>query len=154
LLLTWLLACWLSGWFTGWVVDAERPELCAFVLHTAADAPADILVLAEHTFFVLNLRGQLLVQRRLDYHPACCWPFPAGPDSSSSSAASTTQQQQQRPPENLLVATHTKALMVYRGQELAWAARLEVVPVAVRVAALQGMQGMIVALDDTGARHL
>ncbi|WIA34315.1 hypothetical protein OEZ86_012654 [Tetradesmus obliquus] len=120
--------------------------------NTRADAPADILVLAEHTFFVLNLRGQLLLQRRLDYHPACCWPFPAGPDSSSSSSATANpnQQQQQRPPENLLVATHTKALMVYRGQELAWAARLEMLPVAVRVAALEGMQGMIVALDDTG----
>jgi Bardet-Biedl syndrome 9 protein len=106
-------------------------------------------VLAEHTFFVVSLRGQLLLQRRLDYHPACCWPFPAAPDSSSA-AANPTQQQQQRPPENLLVATHTKALMVYRGQELAWAARLETLPVAVRVAALQGMQGMIVALDDTG----
>uniref|UniRef100_A0A383VDZ0 PTHB1 N-terminal domain-containing protein n=1 Tax=Tetradesmus obliquus TaxID=3088 RepID=A0A383VDZ0_TETOB len=121
--------------------------------NTRADAPADILVLAEHTFFVLNLQGQLLLQRRLDYHPACCWPFPAGPDSSSSSSSATAnpnQQQQQRPPENLLVATHTKALMVYRGQELAWAARLEMLPVAVRVAALEGMQGMIVALDDTG----
>jgi Bardet-Biedl syndrome 9 protein len=107
------------------------------------------LVLAEHTFFVLNLRGQLLIQRRLDYHPACCWPFQAGPNSSSA-ATNTTQQQQQRAPENLLVATHTKALLVYKGQELAWAARLEMLPVAVRVAALEGMQGMVVALDDAG----
>jgi Bardet-Biedl syndrome 9 protein len=117
------------------------------------------LVLAEHTFFVLNLRGQLLTQRRLDYHPACCWPFPAGPNSSSSSSSSAAtnsqqlqqqQKQKQRAPDNLLVATHTKALLVYRGQELAWAARLEMLPVAVRVAALEGMQGMVVALDDAG----
>jgi Bardet-Biedl syndrome 9 protein len=116
----------------------------------SADAPADILVLAEHTFFVLNLRGQLLVQRRLDYHPACCWHFPAGPNNSSAATNPTQQQQQQRAPENLLIATHTKALLVYRGQELAWAARLELLPVAVRVAALEGMQGMFVALDDEG----
>jgi hypothetical protein len=31
------------------------------VLLLSADAPADILVLAEPTFFALNLRGMLLI---------------------------------------------------------------------------------------------
>jgi hypothetical protein len=66
-----------------------------------ADAPPDILVLAEHTFFILNLRGQLLVQRRLDYHPSCCYAFPAGGGSGNDLTGSS-------PPENLLIATHTK----------------------------------------------
>lgn len=50
----------------------------------------------------------------------------------------------------MLVATHTKALHVYRGQQLAWAAQLELLPVAVRVTSIAGVRGMIVALDDTG----
>jgi hypothetical protein len=52
--------------------------------------------------------------------------------------------------ENLLIATHTKALQVYRGQQLAWAAQLELVPVAVRITSVGGVKGMIVALDDEG----
>lgn len=112
-----------------------------------ADSPADILVLAEHTFFTVNLRGQILVQRRLEYHPACCWPFSSGSNDSSSPSKSSAAAVA---PENLLVATHTKALLVYKGDSLAWAARLELLPVAVRVAEVDGMQGMIVALDEAG----
>lgn len=41
-------------------------------------------------------------------------------------------------------------VQVYRGQQLAWAAQLELVPVAVRVTSLGGVRGMIVALDETG----
>jgi hypothetical protein len=41
-------------------------------------------------------------------------------------------------------------VQVYRGQQLAWAAQLELVPVAVRVTSLRGVRGMIVALDETG----
>lgn len=42
----------------------------------AATAPS-VLVLAEHTFFILDLSGHILVQRRLDHHPSCFWPYPA-----------------------------------------------------------------------------
>eukprot|EP00775_Hariotina_reticulata_P008314 gene8314-8499_t len=111
---------------------------------SGVDAPPDILVLAEHTFFIISLRGQLLVQRRLDYHPSCCCAFPAGSRGSGGDLTISS------PPENLLIATHTKALLVYRGQQLAWAAKLELQPVAVHVAAFAHQQGMIVALDDKG----
>lgn len=50
----------------------------------------------------------------------------------------------------MLVATHTRALLVYQGPALAWAARLELQPVAMRVTELGGVRGMIVALDDAG----
>lgn len=52
--------------------------------------------------------------------------------------------------ENLLIATHSKTLQVYQGQQLAWAAQLDLLPIAVRVTNLGGAKGMIVALDDAG----
>ncbi|KAF8061317.1 bbs9 [Scenedesmus sp. PABB004] len=113
-------------------------------------APPDILVLAEHTFFVLDLRGALLVQRRLDYHPAAAWPFPSGGGGGGGGGAGAGAGADDAPPDSLLVGTHTRALMVYRGHALAWAARLELVPVALRVAELGGSHGMLVALDDAG----
>jgi len=123
---------------------------------TGGSTAPSILVLAEHTFFILDLSGHILVQRRLDHHPSCFWPYPAAASSSdaaaargsssgtSSSKAGTVQT------ENLLVATHSKVLQVYRGQQLAWAAQLELLPVAARVTSMGGVRGMIVALDDTG----
>jgi Bardet-Biedl syndrome 9 protein len=116
-------------------------------------------VLAEHTFFILDLYGHLLVQRRLDHHPSCFWSYPANPTASSTDAAaanakggsvSSRGHAAAVQAENLLIATHTKALQVYRGQQLAWAAQLEQVPVAVRVTSIAGVRGMIVALDDSG----
>ena len=55
-------------------------------------------------------------------------------------------------PENLLVATHTRSLLVYRGSKLAWSARGDTQPAAVAVADLgPALRGVIVTLDDTGA---
>lgn len=132
----------------------------------AADAQTapSILVLAEHTFFILDLSGHILVQRRLDNHPSCFWPYQAaastdaagtkGSNSSSARGSASTSSGGKAPSVvqagNLLIATHTKALQVYRGQQLAWAAQLELVPVAVRVTSIGGVKGMIVALDDEG----
>jgi Bardet-Biedl syndrome 9 protein len=124
-------------------------------------AAPSILVLAEHTFFILDLYGHILVQRRLDHHPSCFWSYPANPTSTSTDAVAAAKggSASSRGPaavvqaENLLIATHTKALQVYRGQQLAWAAQLELVPVAVRVTSIAGMRGMIVALDDSGEQR-
>lgn len=45
---------------------------------------------------------------------------------------------------------HNKSLLVHQGRILAWAAQLDYVPVAVRVAEICGNPGMIVMLSDTG----
>lgn len=82
--------------------------------------------MGEHTLFVMDLRGQVIMQKRLEYHPAACCCYPVPPVASAPGGE-----------ENLLVATHTKALLVYRGNTLAWSARTEIQPVAVKVGSLQ-----------------
>lgn len=54
--------------------------------------------------------------------------------------------------DNLLVATHTRNLLLYRDVTLLWAAKTdtEAAPVALRVAEIGGVQGMVVLLDDAG----
>ncbi|KAG2452068.1 hypothetical protein HYH02_003104 [Chlamydomonas schloesseri] len=100
---------------------------------------ADIVVLGEHNLFVLSsYSGQITFQKRLEYHPSCCTTYPV-PGAKTPGGA-----------ENLLVATHTKALLVYRTTVLSWAAKHDLQPVAVAVADLPAMRGAIVALDDGG----
>jgi hypothetical protein len=36
----------------------------------------DIIVLGEHTIFIVSTRGELTMQKRLEYHPACCTTYP------------------------------------------------------------------------------
>ncbi|GLC42379.1 Protein PTHB1 [Pleodorina starrii] len=99
---------------------------------------ADIIVLGEHNLFVLSSAGQITFQKRLEYHPACCTTYPV-PGAKTPGGT-----------ENLLVATHTKALLVYRTTVLSWAAKSDVQPVAVAVADLPAMRGALVLLDDEG----
>lgn len=48
------------------------------------------------------------------------------------------------------MVTHTKALLVYRTSVLSWAAKADLQPVAVAVADLPTMRGLLVLLDDSG----
>ncbi|KAJ9513997.1 hypothetical protein QJQ45_021078 [Haematococcus lacustris] len=104
---------------------------------------ADIVVLCEHHVFVVSsTTGAIIFQKRLEYHPACCTTYPAAESKLPGGL------------ENLLVASHNKALLVYRGNVLCWAARMDSQPVAVKVADIStstGLQkGMLVTLTDTG----
>lgn len=103
-----------------------------------SSSQCDIVVLGEHNLFVLTSGGQVTFQKRLEYHPACCTTY-AVPGAKTQGGA-----------ENLLVATHTKALLVYRTSMLSWAAKADHQPVALAVADMPGMRGAIVALDDAG----
>lgn len=124
-----------GGGFGGGAQQAQR----------AQRAQQELLVVGEHSLFAVSAAsGQLLLQRRLEYHPACCRAYGVPPPGAAGAAAGDTG-------DGLLVATHTKALLVYQGSSLVWAAGLELQPVALRVVELGGVKGMIVALDDAGA---
>lgn len=103
-----------------------------------AENEVDIIVLGEHTLFCVSERGEIRMQRRLDYHPAACTPYPVRDTSSTGGH------------ENLLIGTHTAAVLVYNDLELVWAAKGESVPVAVRVAEFGELPGLVVMLDDVG----
>ena len=52
--------------------------------------------------------------------------------------------------DNLVVGTHTRHLLVYRDAALLWAAKTDLLPVAVRIAEFGGVAGMLALLDDEG----
>lgn len=51
---------------------------------------------------------------------------------------------------NLLVAAATGQMMVYNQSKLVWAAKGDVTPVAIRVAAFANLPGLVLSLNDTG----
>jgi hypothetical protein len=51
---------------------------------------------------------------------------------------------------NVIVATHTRNLLVYSGNQVAWLAKGPTVPVAMRVAEVGPISAAIVILDDEG----
>lgn len=87
----------------------------------------------------MSERGEIRTQRRLDYHPAACISYPVRSKSSVGGH------------ENLLIGTHTAAVLVYNDSELVWAAKGDSVPVAIRVAEFGDLPGLVVMLDEAGA---
>ena len=99
----------------------------------------DLIIMGEHSLFVLSQNGALKSNRQLEFLPmACCVnTLPAREGSRSA--------------QNLLVATHTGSLMVYQDTKLMWAAKHDIVPIAVRVGTFNRLPGLVVCLSDEGA---
>ena len=94
-------------------------------------------MLGERHLFVLTSTGQCRTQIKLDYHPTAL--------AVVQTPAPITGVNYQ-----VLVATHTGSLMVYRGSRLVWGAKSDMVPVALSTGAFGGTDGMILAADDRG----
>lgn len=103
----------------------------------------DIVVVGEHTLFCLKESGSssFRLQKRLDYHPAAVTMYTRpGP----------VDERDRDPFHNLIVATHTSQLMVYKETTLLWAARAHVLPIALSVATFGGLPGLVVSLSEDG----
>lgn len=98
----------------------------------------DVVVLGEHTLFVLTSEGECKLQRRLEYPPACLAVFPAARSGQGAAC-------------NIMVATSTGYLMVYDAERLVWSARHDSVPAAVKVVSVGGLAGLVAILGEDGA---
>eukprot|EP00803_Ostreobium_quekettii_P005345 evm.model.scf_3119EXC.1 EVM.evm.TU.scf_3119EXC.1 scf_3119EXC:983-9869(+) len=104
----------------------------------ASEFQVDIIALGEHTLFCVSTLGEITMQKRLEYHPSACLPYPVREPLAHGGH------------ENLLISTHTGAILVYSQSRLVWAAKADCTPVALRVGAFGGINGMVVMLDDEG----
>ncbi|PFX24103.1 protein PTHB1-like [Stylophora pistillata] len=107
------------------------------VVFTSANAPLSIYVLGERSLFCLNENGSVRFMKKFEYNPSCFIPY-------NSVVEGTV---------NALVATYNKTLMIYQDVTLAWAAQLPHIPVSLKVASFQELQGVIVTLDEGGYLH-
>lgn len=104
----------------------------ACVAHSASEV--DILVLGEHNLFCLRDHGTLKFMCRFEFHPRCFFPYRTVPEGLLM----------------VLIATDTGTLLVQNNTTLRWSAQLPISPIAISRASLQGMDGVIVLLSETG----
>lgn len=97
-------------------------------------APPSILVLGERNLFCITESGQLRFMKKFEYDVSCFTPY-------SSITEGTI---------NFLIASHTQTLLIYQDISLKWAAKVDTVPVMVRVGNFQDLKGVIVTLSDSG----
>jgi len=89
------------------------------------------VILGEHSVFAVDSNGLLRTQKKMDYTPSCFAPYML------------------RGERMVLIGSFTQHLLLYRGNTLAWAAKLPHVPIAIKVLDLS-TQGLIVTLSETG----
>eukprot|EP00051_Salpingoeca_urceolata_P016237 m.214801 g.214801 ORF g.214801 m.214801 type:complete len:803 (-) comp18624_c0_seq7:92-2500(-) len=92
-----------------------------------------IIVLGERTIFWIKSSGGVHCCKRLESNPSCLLAYRIVDDSI-----------------NLLVGTHDNGLVVLKDTSIVWGAKLDGIPVALRVGRFGGVAGMIVSLEDSG----
>ncbi|XP_005112298.1 protein PTHB1 [Aplysia californica] len=116
-----------------WVYNIGEQALDLAYLEYTNVAPS-VLVLGERSIFCIADNGTLRFAKKLEYDPCCFLPYGSLSENSV----------------NYLVGTHTKSLMVYQDYTLKWVAKMEFVPVQVRVGNFQSLRGGIVGLSESG----
>ncbi|XP_060761669.1 protein PTHB1 isoform X3 [Neoarius graeffei] len=113
------------------VLGEQALDIC---VPSAAPSASSIFILGERNLFYLRDNGQIRFMKKLEYNPSCFLPY-------ASVSEGTT---------NVLLANHNNMLLVYQDTTLKWAAQLNCVPVAVRVANFPELKGLVVTLSSEG----
>ncbi|XP_064025951.1 protein PTHB1 isoform X4 [Pogoniulus pusillus] len=116
-----------------WVLNIGEQALDVCVV-SFDQAVSSVFVLGERNFFCLKDNGQIRFMKKLDYSPSCFVPYCSVKEGTI----------------NTLIGNHSKILNVYQDVTLKWATQLPHIPVAVKVANLQDLKGVIVTLSDAG----
>ncbi|XP_054754048.2 protein PTHB1-like isoform X1 [Lytechinus pictus] len=116
-----------------WTYPLGEPVLDMSVI-THANAVPSIVILGERSVVCLKDVGTLSFSKKLEYNPSSFFIYASLNENSIQ----------------YMVGTHTRQLLVYEDATLKWAAKLEHVPVALRIGEFQDLKGIIVSLDDEG----
>ncbi|KAK2178858.1 hypothetical protein NP493_524g01017 [Ridgeia piscesae] len=109
-------------------------EAIQIMMTTFPQTPPSIYILGERNIFVLTEGGKLRMMQKFEFSPSCFLPYTSVSEGSI----------------NCLVATHSSSLMVYSDMTLKWAAQLSNIPIQLKVARINNLDGVIVTLDEHG----
>lgn len=120
-----------------WSLNLGEPavaiKVCRFT-EGLASGDADIMVLGERTLFAVSPKGEIRSQKKLDYDPSCLLAYKV------SDAEDATN--------NLMVGNYQQSMMIYKGNQLVWAARLNSAPVCLAVGNFGSVKGFVCSLND------
>lgn len=88
----------------------------------------DAFVLGEHTLYGIKFSGHLKMQKKLDYVPSCMVVYSE---------------------DMVLIGSFSGHLLVYKGRKLLWAARMNSIPILLKVESFD-MKGLVLSLDEKG----
>ncbi|XP_036395450.1 protein PTHB1 [Megalops cyprinoides] len=112
------------------VLGEQALDICI----PSSPSVSSIFILGERNLYCLKDNGQIRFMKKLEYNPSCFLPYASVTEGTA----------------NTLLGNHNNMLLVYQDVTLKWAAQLQCVPVAVRVASFQELKGVVVTLSGEG----
>lgn len=117
----------IEGSFSGSTQDSKKKG--------AGSSSSELLLVCEHSIFLVKESGGVLQQRRIERSPSCICAYKSGQSGI----------------DNFLLASHDGTIQVYSRFNLVWAAKFDKTPVSMCVAEFGQQPGLLVTLDDTGS---
>lgn len=141
-----------------WVSNIGEQAMHIVLHFNKYSSSNDIVVSCESLVLILTEKGEIRYQRRFDFMPSCLKTYHLpkhGADvyddeGNRSLESNVSQRNMATPCFMMLLGSFNNFLMVYNDVRLVWAARTQLPPIFVDVAAFAGTKGLIVTMSDTG----
>ncbi|KAG5900310.1 hypothetical protein JTB14_026318 [Gonioctena quinquepunctata] len=115
-----------------WCYNLGETIIDISVIEDAVNKQSSIMILGEKNLFCLNDRGRIKFMKRLEYSPICFDIYLVGDNILS------------------LVVSETNTLLIYQNTTLKWSSKLHFLPICIRRAFFQNIQGALVLLSEEG----
>jgi Bardet-Biedl syndrome 9 protein len=133
-----------SGIDKNWCINIGEHAVDIFVAKYtgyATSTMSDIIVVGEASTFFITDQGTIHMQKRMGFFPAACCTY------WRTGHGDCTDDDRR---ENLIIATHSRRMLVFRDSQLVWTARVLHVPIAFCVSDIGGVKGLLISLGEDG----
>ena len=101
----------------------------------------EIVVLSETLLNLINANGSLLYQKKLDFEPMCFYAYNITDDNYTKNQIFDLM---------CLISSTYHHIMIYKGFQLAWVAKVFDTPIYISLNNFENIQSLIVTLNDIG----
>ena len=120
----------------------------------------DIVAVCDRTLFVLNEKGSIRYQKRLEYTPSCIktYHLPGlnkdfvqfGDRNLTQALSQASNSDANTPLFSYILGSFSNYLMIYKDIQLVWTTKTTSPPIFIETSAFDKQDGLIVTLSDSG----
>ena len=124
-----------------WKVNIGELSTQIQVVFNKINRREEIVVLSETLLNLINSNGTLLYQKKLDFEPMCFYAYNITDDNYTKNQIFDLM---------CLISSTYHHIMIYKGFQLAWVAKVFDTPIYISLNNFENIQSLIVTLNDMG----
>ena len=124
-----------------WKVNLGELSTQMQVIYNKINRREEIVVLSETLLNLINSNGTLLYQKKLDFEPMCFYAYNITDDDYTKNQIFDLM---------CLISSTYHHIMIYKGYQLAWVAKVFDTPIYISLNNFDNIQSLIITLNDFG----